>query len=137
MVENIKIGLIVGKVEVKDWDFGENGCVFYFIIGGNVFDVFVVNVFNGNIYCIRNVDYEEVFLYFLVVKVVDNFFYNLKSSIINVIVEVVDVNDNLLVFEKDFVFISRKENLLIGYIVYIFIVIDKDFGVNGSVRYSI
>lgn len=137
VVENIKTGSIVGKVEAKDWDSGENGRVSYSIIGGNVFDVFAVNVSNGDIYCIRNVDYEEASSHSLAVKAVDNSPYNPKSSTINVIVEVVDVNDNPPVFEKDPVLISRKENLPTGYTVHTFTATDKDSGVNGSVRYSI
>lgn len=137
VVENIKTGSIVGKVEAKDWDSGENGRVSYSIIGGNVFDVFAVNVSNGDIYCIRSVDYEEASSHSLAVKAVDNSPYNPKSSTINVIVEVVDVNDNPPVFEKDPVLISRKENLPTGYTVHTFTATDKDSGVNGSVRYSI
>ncbi|XP_062598426.1 protein dachsous-like [Saccostrea cucullata] len=137
VVENIKTGSIVGRVEAKDWDSGENGRISYSIIGGNVFDVFAVNVSTGDIYCIRNVDYEEASSHSLAVKAVDNSPYIPKSSTISVEIEVEDTNDNPPVFDKDPVLLHRKENLPIGYTVYTFTATDKDSGLNGTIRYSI
>ena len=137
VVENIKTGAIVGRVVATDRDSGENGRISYYIVAGNHFQLFAVNISTGDIYCIREVDYELASSHTIGIRAIDSSVYNPKSSTISVIIQVEDINDNPPVFEHDPVLLRRKENLPIGQVIYTFTATDRDSGVNGTVQYSI
>lgn len=83
----------------------------------------------------RLFDWEDVNLYILNVILFDG--YVEVKLVVNIIV--VDVNDNVLFF----IGLSEKFNIIIineffkGVIVFIVEVVDKDFGLNGLVKYVI
>lgn len=83
----------------------------------------------------RLFDWEDVNLYILNVILFDG--YVEVKLVVNIIV--VDVNDNVLFF----IGLLEKFNIIIineffkGVIVFIVEVVDKDFGLNGLVKYVI
>lgn len=83
----------------------------------------------------RMFDWEDVNLYILNVILFDG--YVEVKLVVNIIV--VDVNDNVLFF----IGLLEKFNIIIineffkGVIVFIVEVVDKDFGLNGLVKYVI
>lgn len=83
----------------------------------------------------RLFDWEDVNLYILNVILFDG--YVEVKLVVNIIV--VDVNDNVLFF----IGLLEKFNIIIineffkGVIVFIVEVVDKDFGLNGLIKYVI
>ncbi|KAL5011978.1 hypothetical protein ScPMuIL_010529 [Solemya velum] len=135
--ENTPVGTVVGRVQAHDRDSGENGRVSYYVMGGNVFGIFAVNMTTGEIYSIRSIDYEESSSHSLGIKAIDNSIYNPLSSTTRVEVLVLDVNDNPPMFDRDPIILRIRENSQIGYSVYTFTATDKDSGLNGTVGYFI
>ncbi|KAK3100154.1 hypothetical protein FSP39_015442 [Pinctada imbricata] len=137
VVENTATGSIIGKVVATDGDSGENGRVSYYVVAGNHFQLFALNISTGDIYVIRKIDYEQASSHTIGIKAIDNSVYNPKSSTINVIIEVEDINDNPPEFEQDPVILTRRENLPMGHVIYTFTATDRDSGPNGTVQYTI
>lgn len=135
VVENTPVGSTIGKVQANDSDSGENGRVSYYIIAGNVFGLFVVNVSTGAIYCQREIDYEDSSSHVIGIKAVDNNIYKPRSSTISVNIQIIDVNDNTPKFDKDPVILVRKENIPVGHTIHTFTASDRDSGLNGTVEY--
>ncbi|OWF38069.1 protein dachsous-like [Mizuhopecten yessoensis] len=134
LVENTPVGSIVGRIRLHQTD---NSKVSYFIFAGNDFDLFSVNKTNGDIYCIRDIDYEVSSWHTIGVHAIDASLVFPQTSTIKVNINVLDENDNPPLFEKDPVMLKKPENQQIGQIVYIFSATDRDSGVNGSITYSI
>ncbi|XP_055959036.1 protein dachsous isoform X2 [Patella vulgata] len=138
VVENSLIRTTVGRVQAHDKDSGENGRVSYYIMSGNVFSLFAVDISSGEIYTIRDIDYEESSSHVLGIKAIDNNIFYPRSNNISVTINVIDVNDNLPVFEKDPIILRTiKENSPIGQVVYTYTAVDRDSDLNGTVEYLI
>ena len=137
VVENIATGSAVGQVQAYDKDGGENGRVSYYIVGGDHWGLFTVDTETGFIYTIREIDYEESSYHTIGIKAIDNSVFNPKSSVINVKINVLDINDNAPVFDIDPVFLKIHENTVEGRIIYTFTATDADSGLNGTVKYEI
>lgn len=137
VVENIPTGSTVGRVQAYDDDAGENGRISYYFVGGNHFGLFTVDTETGYIYTIREIDYEESSSHTIGIKAIDNSVFNPKSSVINIEIVVIDVNDNAPVFDIDPVFLKIHENVAVGTTIYTFTATDADSDVNGTVRYEI
>ena len=137
VLENTAVGSVVAAVQAFDKDSGENGRISYYIVEGNVFGLFSVNVSTGDIYCIREIDYEESSSHYVGIKAVDNGAYNPKSSTIGVYIKVIDLNDSPPEFDSDPVVLKKKENMPVGQVVYTFTASDRDSGNNGTVFYSL
>ena len=136
VVENVPIGTLVGQVQAYDKDAGENGRVSYYIVSGNIFGLFSVDMNNGNIYTIRDIDYEETSKHTVGIKAIDNSVYNPKSSVITIRIEILDTNDNAPFFDHDPVFLKMKENTPVSTVIHTFTATDKDSDINGTVMYS-
>ncbi|XP_060078510.1 protein dachsous-like [Ylistrum balloti] len=134
VVENTPVGSIVGRVKLHQTD---NSKVSYFIFAGNDFSLFSVNHTNGDIYCIRDIDYEVSSWHTIGVHAIDQSLVFPQTSTIKVNINVLDENDNPPLFERDPVMLTKPENQQVGQIVYIFSATDRDSGVNGSITYSI
>ncbi|KAL4230834.1 condensed mesenchymal cell proliferation [Mactra antiquata] len=137
VVENTPIGTIVGSVEAYDNDSGDNGQVLYYIVGGNRFGLFSVAMETGVITTIRDINYEEYSSDDITIKAIDRSLYNPKSSNITIKINVIDMNDNTPMFEKDPVFLTVRENIPISTVIHKFTATDADSGVNGTVLYEI
>lgn len=137
VAENVPVGTLVGQVQAYDKDAGENGRVSYYIVSGNIFGLFSVEMDTGNIYTIREIDYEETSKHTVGIKAIDNSVYNPKSSVITIRIEILDTNDNPPVFDFDPVVLKVKENTPVQTVIHTFTATDKDSGVNGTVMYAI
>lgn len=137
VVENTAIGTTVGQVEAYDRDDGENGRVSYYVIAGNHFGLFAVERETGDIFTIKDIDYEESSSHDIGIKAVDNSAYNPKSNVITIKIHVIDTNDNPPVFEQDPVLLTVKENTRVSTVIHKFTASDADSGINGTVKYDI
>lgn len=137
VLENTAVGSVIATVQAFDKDSGANGRISYYLVEGNVFGLFSVNISTGDIYCIREIDYEESSSHTIGIKAIDNGVYNPKSSVISVLIQVIDLNDNPPEFDFDPIVIQRKENLPSGQIIFTFTATDRDSGPNGTVYYNL
>lgn len=134
------VNLVILWVYVWDLDSSSVGGIVYIVYEGNDNDIVLLNFFLGEIKFVCLLDFEERKYYLFVVKVIDMFFLNdildvigvvnefnflvLFFSFVNVFLIVLDVNDNLLWFVRDFYFVLIIENFLIGFFVVWVYVID-------------
>lgn len=134
--ENVPIRTSVGRIDAQYGDT-ESGRYNYYLVGGNIFGAFTIDVSSGEIYTVKDVDFEEASSHPLGVKIVYNGPYSVMSSNITVIINVIDVNDNAPMFDTDPVELSVQENTPVGTSLYTFAATDFDSGSNGSIVYSI
>lgn len=132
--ENSFIGLVVVRVIVIDFDEGINVQIMYQIVEGNIFEVFQLDIFFGELIVLVDLDYEDRFEYILVIQVTSVF---LVSRVI-VYVRLFDRNDNLLVLGNFEIFfnnyvINRLSSFLGGVIGRVFV---YDFDILDSLIYS-
>ena len=136
--EDLPVGSVVTKVLAVDKELKCYGLVLYSIISGNnnVDANFNIDMLNGTLYLIGNIDREQ------------NQYYNLKIRAwdtdapphytdINVRVEIVDVNDNGPVFTHRKYSVSVPESAQPGMIIAKVEANDPDQGPNGEVVYSV
>ncbi|CAE1305854.1 DCHS1_2 [Acanthosepion pharaonis] len=134
--ENVPIRTSVGQIDAQYGDT-ESGRYNYYLVGGNIFGAFTIDVSSGEIYTVKDVDFEEASSHPLGVKIVYNGPYSVMSSNITVIINVIDINDNAPMFDTDPVELSVQENTPVGTSLYTFAATDFDSGPNGSIVYSI
>ncbi len=137
VVENTAPGSVVGSVKARDRDSGENGRISYFITWGNLFGTFGVNRSTGDIFLTGPLDYEESSGYSIRIRAMDNNPVNPMSSIINVNISVIDVNDNPPVFDENPVIITVRENIPTRTHIYTLAAQDMDSGPRGVIRYTL
>ena len=95
--EDIQIGTILLQVSATDLDIGLNGVVRYYVIGGdNNFD-FSLDQSSGILRVQKNLDYERVQSYNLIVQAKDSG-ENSQYTTATVSISVLDINDNKPVF---------------------------------------
>ena len=134
--ENVPVRTSVGRIDAQYGDT-DSGRYNYYLVGGNIFEAFTIDVSSGEIYTVKDVDFEEASSHPLGVKIIYNGPYSVMSSNITVIINVIDVNDNAPIFEEDPIKLSVQENTPVGTSLYTFAATDSDSGPNGSVTYSI
>uniref|UniRef100_A0A669BZ23 Protocadherin Fat 4 n=1 Tax=Oreochromis niloticus TaxID=8128 RepID=A0A669BZ23_ORENI len=122
-------------VSAVDLDSGPNGQLEYAIIEGNKENSFSINRATGEIRTTRPLDREKVALYTLKVKATDRGLPP-KNTIVKVLINVLDVNDNAPRFSKIFS-ATVAENAPVGYTVTRVTTTDEDAGSNAISRYSI
>ncbi|MEE6461607.1 hypothetical protein FKM82_001338 [Ascaphus truei] len=122
-------------VSAKDKDSGSNGQLDYAIVEGNKDNFFNINRVTGEIRSTRTLDRETVSQHTLSIKASDKGSPS-KSSIVKVIIHVLDDNDNAPRFSQIFS-ASVPENAALGYTVTQVTTSDEDSGVNAVSRYTI
>ncbi|KAF2367299.1 Cadherin [Trinorchestia longiramus] len=135
--EGVPIGAKVGSLLSIDEASSGKEDVTYSIAAGNTDDVFDIDRLSGQIFTVREVDYERTQEYQLQIEAVDASAPNPQESIMKVKVEVEDGNDEIPVFAEDPIIFSISENLAIGSTVWNFTATDLDSGDNGRVEYSL
>lgn len=110
-------------VFVEDGDLGENGRVYYILLGGDS-DKFMIDYNIGLIIIIKYLDYEIKFRLEFEVRFFDVVVVGRKMVSVKVFVDIEDVNDNVLVFDKFFYFEEIYEDLIFGIWLLILIVND-------------
>lgn len=130
IVEDVLFGIIVLIVFVVD-DLGMNVVkISYKFKFGNLEGFFWIGFWSGIIEVSKfGLDYELEKNYLMGVEVWDESIN--KSVVVEVNIIIIDVNDNLLVFDLMEYVKEVYENVLIGMIFVWVNVMDKDFGVNG------
>ena len=130
--EDAPVGTTILVVEAIDDDVGENARITYFL---NEIAEFRIDPNSGSIVTTKPLDRETTAGYTLVVTAQDNGIPPL-SDIANVEIEVVDVNDNVPLFEQNFYSANVMEDAPLGTSVVQVRANDRDLGLNGQVRYE-
>lgn len=134
--EGVSIGEKVGSLLSLNSGKTDN-VVTYSILSGNTNDIFNIDRFSGQIFTVREVDYERTPEYQLQIEAVDASAPNPQENIVKVTVEIEDANDEIPVFPEDPIIFSISENLSIGSTVWNFTATDLDSGDNGRIEYSL
>ncbi|XP_062339593.1 cadherin EGF LAG seven-pass G-type receptor 1-like [Osmerus eperlanus] len=95
--ENSPVGSVVARVSASDPDEGTNAQIMYQIVEGNVPEVFQLDIFNGDLTALADLDYESRTEYVIVVQATSAPLVSRAT----VHIRLVDVNDNPPVL-KDF-----------------------------------
>ncbi|XP_068182231.1 protocadherin beta-16-like [Antennarius striatus] len=133
VTENSPKGTVVSTVKASDADHGSNGRIKYSITNtlDDVRNTFEINVKNGEVTLIGNIDYEESRNYRINLLASDD--GGLTDSC-KLIVDVTDVNDN----EPEINIMSKSnvisENAKLNTVVTMINIEDRDSGENGDVK---
>ncbi|KAF4091142.1 hypothetical protein AMELA_G00033680 [Ameiurus melas] len=108
--ENSSVGSTLARVSATDPDEGTNAQILYQIVEGNVPEIFQLDIFNGDLIALTDLDYETKMEYLIIVQATSA---PLVSRAI-VHIRLVDVNDNYPII-KDFEiifnnYITNKSN---------------------------
>ncbi|XP_075056154.1 protocadherin Fat 4 [Mixophyes fleayi] len=134
IMENLSPRKIL-TVYAKDKDSGSNGQMDYAIVDGNKDNLFSINRVTGDIRSTRLLDREKVSQHILSIKASDKGTPS-QSSVVKVIINVLDDNDNAPRFSQIFS-ASVPENAALGYVVTQVTTSDEDSGANAISRYTI
>lgn len=134
--EDVAIGSTVIKFSAIDKDQGFNGMVLYSIVSGNSGSSFDIDMRTGQLSIGSLLDREKVSNYTLNISVSDCGSPS-KTSFTAVHINVLDVNDNSPIFEKDVYEVNLLENITRGQTVVLLKATDFDDGVNGRVDYQL
>lgn len=135
VAENAEIGAFVAYVSVVDLDSWDNGRVYCFL-DSTLFAPRSVQVSEFRISTAVPFDREERDAYLLTVTCADHGVPP-RSSVSELSVRVLDVNDNIPKFSKDLYEATFDENSGIGLPVVRVSATDRDLGPNGAVSYWI
>lgn len=129
-----KIGTTLLKIRARDRDLGYNGKLVYGISSGDRDSVFGIDIENGHLTVIGQLDREKCDEYFLNITVYDlGKPQKSASKMLPIIVN--DVNDNAPKFDNSLLAISVSENAANGSFVFKANATDADLGENARVTY--
>ncbi|XP_074466224.1 protocadherin-16 [Sebastes fasciatus] len=140
-VEGAAPGSIIGSVRPSDQHESNmlEGQVTYLVVGGTDRDgTFMVDRLKGDVYLVRELDYEKGSRYQLHVEVSDFSQAFPSSHLVQLDINVQDSNDHAPQFTEDPVTIVIPENIEPGASIYTFQAVDQDgSGPNSELHYSI
>ncbi|MFT7804338.1 cadherin EGF LAG seven-pass G-type receptor 2 [Arapaima gigas] len=137
VMEDVPAFTSVVQVSATDRDSGLNGRVFYTFHGGEDGDGdFVIESTSGIVRTLRRLDRENTPAYHLRAFAVDKGLPALRTPV-DIQVNVLDVNDNPPVFDKDDFDIFVEENSPVGLAVARVTASDPDEGSNAQIMYQI
>ncbi|KAJ7997604.1 hypothetical protein DPEC_G00230730 [Dallia pectoralis] len=140
-VEGVIPGSVIGSVQSHDHhdSLSLDSHVTYVVVGGmDLQGTFMVDRLTGDIYLVRELDYEESDRYTLLVEVSDFTRAYPSSHRVQLDIHIQDRNDHAPQFTEDPVTIVIPENTPPGASIYTFQADDKDgSSPNSLVRYSI
>uniref|UniRef100_W5MZS7 Cadherin domain-containing protein n=1 Tax=Lepisosteus oculatus TaxID=7918 RepID=W5MZS7_LEPOC len=130
-------GYLVTKVVAVDADSGQNAWLSYKLLKATDRTLFEVGLQNGEIRTLRqNKDYNDNLTFYLVVSLaVVSFLF--ISSLVVILSEITDVNDNAPAFPKNEVRLEISESALTGARFVLERAMDPDVGVNSLQSYSL
>lgn len=139
IVEGATPGSVIGSVRPRDQFNLVEGQVTYLVVGGTDRDgTFMVDRLKGDVYLVRELDYEKGSRYNLQVEVSDFSQAFPGSHLVHLDIYVQDNNDHAPHFTQDPIDIVIQENTEPGAFVYTFQATDQDgSGHNSDLRYSI
>lgn len=137
VMEDLKIGSSVIKVNAYDGDTGFNGQVLFSFSGGNTDNCFNIDMQTGLISVFLPMDREKRDHYLLNITIYDlGIPQKMAWRLLSIHIE--DANDNAPQFlQEDGYKITIPENMAIGTDIIQVEATDKDMGPNGEVMYSI
>lgn len=133
--EDVEVGTLVTKVHASDADIGINRKIKYLFVDSSN-NHFKIASDSGIITLAKPLDRELRALYNLTVKAADQGTPQM-STVVNVIVNVQDINDNPPEFANKYYFATVPEIDAVGTEVVRVLATSKDTGVNAEVYYSI
>ncbi|XP_028277727.1 protocadherin-16 [Parambassis ranga] len=140
-VEGAAPGSIIGSVRPPDQreSAALEGQVTYLVVGGTDRDgTFMVDRLKGDVYLVRELDYEKGSKYTLHIEVSDFSQAFPSSHLVKLDINVQDSNDHTPQFTEDPVTIVIPENIEPGASIYTFQAVDQDgSGPNSELHYSI
>uniref|UniRef100_A0AAX7SGL1 Protocadherin-16 n=1 Tax=Astatotilapia calliptera TaxID=8154 RepID=A0AAX7SGL1_ASTCA len=140
-VEGAAPGSVIGSVRPPDQHESAllEGQVTYLVVGGTDRDgTFMVDHLKGDVYVVRELDYEKGSRYTLHIEVSDFSQAFPSSHLVKLDINVQDSNDHAPQFTEDPVTIVIHENIEPGASIYTFQAVDQDgSGPNSELRYSI
>lgn len=134
--ESVAVGSAIAELLATDKDQGFNGMVLYSIMSGNRGSPFKINMHTGVIYVGSPLDRENTLQYMLNISASDCG-SRPQTTFTAIHINVLDVNDNSPVFEKDLYEVELFENITRGQTVVLLKATDLDEGNNGKVRYKV
>ncbi|XP_072302038.1 protocadherin-16 [Eucyclogobius newberryi] len=139
IVEGAPPGSVIGSVRSHGQHNSVEGQVTYLVVGGTDRDgTFMVDRLRGDVYLVRELDYEKGSRYTLQVEVSDFSQAYPSSHLVQLEIYVQDNNDHAPHFTQDPISIVVQENTEPGAFVHTFQAIDQDgSGPNSELRYSI
>eukprot|EP00795_Rhopilema_esculentum_P002013 gene2013-17573_t len=133
--EDAPVGTLVLNVSARDLDFGENGRISYSIINSDGY--FKINAVTGEIRTLKKLNSENTVKHELTIMARDHGL-PVKSSTMQLIIGVTDVNDNAPVFRRKEYVVDVKESIEIGSMILRVRATDADTGSNNrAVVYKI
>ncbi|KAG1695314.1 Cadherin-87A [Nymphon striatum] len=152
--EDNKISQVVGQVKATDSDIGQNALIYYFILGGNKDENFVIDKISGTIRANAVLDREARDHYDLVIKATNDANYDIferkamiKTTDIDynpedftlalVKISVGDINDNEPVFVNTPYLAGIRHSEQVGHLVKVVKAIDPDKKTTGMLKYFI
>ncbi|XP_036380425.1 protocadherin alpha-3-like isoform X4 [Megalops cyprinoides] len=139
LLENVKIGTVVIKVNATDQDEGTNGDVEYSFgrnLNRKAYDVFHLDRVTGEIVVKGEVDFEDTQVYQLDVQASDKGQPPMTVDC-SVIINIKDLNDNNPEIEVTSLSNVISEDSKPGTVISLISVTDKDSGINGQVVNSL
>uniref|UniRef100_A0A3Q3JL15 Protocadherin-16 n=1 Tax=Monopterus albus TaxID=43700 RepID=A0A3Q3JL15_MONAL len=140
-VEGAAPGSIIGSVRQHDKHESSTleGQVTYLVVGGTDRDgTFMVDRLKGDVYLVRELDYERGSRFTLHIEVSDFSQVFPSSHLVQLDINVQDSNDHTPQFMEDPVTIVIPENIEPGTSIYTFQAVDQDgSGPNSELHYSI
>ncbi|XP_070557466.1 protocadherin Fat 4-like [Ptychodera flava] len=134
--ENIPINTIVGQVRASDIDDGINSEIMYEIDELTSVTAFSVDRDGGGITSLEELDHERQPGYSFLVKAIDKGTPS-RSSVVQVVIHVLDVNDNHPIIDPDDLKVSCFENEPEGTLITPVDAYDLDSTTNGEFLYEI
>lgn len=152
VTENDAKDIRIGQVKALDKDEGKHAKVFYYILAGNEDNSFYIDKLDGSLYTNKSFDREtrdEYNLFILANNEPDFYLSDMDrskmsddeishdSSIAKVLVTILDLNDNIPVFNKPAYYAAIDAMANVNDFIVNVSAIDLDFGMNGSFSYYI
>ncbi|XP_060743723.1 protocadherin-16 [Tachysurus vachellii] len=135
VMEDQPVGFVLLYIMAQDPDQGENGRVSYRIQDGNAEGKFSVNPNTGSLSILKLINREEQVQFNLTLVAEDHGVPRLSSTQ-QLTVQVIDVNDEMPVFEESVYEAFITENQPAGATVLVVSASDLDQGSNGIVTYG-
>jgi hypothetical protein len=124
------------QFHATDSDMGINSELQFSITSGNRKEAFFIDSYSGELFLHKQLDYEDLTSYVLVITATDNGNPSLYSSI-SFTVNVIDANDNAPVFTNTAIVRQIREGIPKHTPIVTVTAEDPDSGMNGKVYYSI
>ena len=135
--EDASRGQLVARVSASDMDESRNNRnIVYNIVSGNDNNTFQIASSTGEIILLNELDREKQAKYELVTLATDRGSPS-KNTTSSVIIEVLDVNDHVPVFNQSEYLVNVSEALDVGAVICQVYALDNDTGENARITYDI